>query len=144
MLYWRFHFEKEIPVNRLFTQWKWTYISDLGPWQWSALNLGYMDKRPSRIQGSCQGQGRARLDRLGPGPARVGLFRCCSCPPPWHVQRLSGVFRETPWIIISYHLYCSNSLYIFLSSYYLCFVFRRQYDNFTPFVCHFNEKMTPR
>ena len=26
MLCWRFHFKKEIPINRLFTQWKWTYI----------------------------------------------------------------------------------------------------------------------
>ena len=26
MLYWQFHFENEILVNCLFTQWKWTYI----------------------------------------------------------------------------------------------------------------------
>ena len=41
----------------LFTQWKWTYILDFGPWKRRALNMGYMDKRPSRMQGSGQGQG---------------------------------------------------------------------------------------
>ena len=46
MLYWRFHFKKEIPINRLFTQWRWTYILDFGPWR-SAFDMGYMDKRPS-------------------------------------------------------------------------------------------------
>jgi hypothetical protein len=61
MLYWLFRFEKEILVNCLFTQWKWTYILDFGPWKPSALNMGYMDKQPSRMQGS--GQGRAGQGR---------------------------------------------------------------------------------
>ena len=26
MLYWQFHFENEIPVNFLFTQWNWTHM----------------------------------------------------------------------------------------------------------------------
>ena len=47
MLYWRFHFEKEILINCLFIQWKWTYILDFEPWRWSALNMGYMEKRLS-------------------------------------------------------------------------------------------------
>ena len=47
MLYWRFHFEKEVPINCLFTQWKWTYILEFGPWEWSAFDMDYMDKRPS-------------------------------------------------------------------------------------------------
>ena len=49
--FWRFHFEIEIQVNCLFTQCKWTYILDLGPWRWSALNMGFVDKWPSRMQG---------------------------------------------------------------------------------------------
>ena len=51
MLYWQFHFENEIPVNCLSTQWKWTYILDFGLWRWSALNMGFVDKWPSRMQG---------------------------------------------------------------------------------------------
>ena len=51
MLYWWSLFGKEIPISCLFTQWKWTYILDFGPWKWSALNMGYMDKQPSRMQG---------------------------------------------------------------------------------------------
>jgi hypothetical protein len=57
MLYWWFHFKKKIPVNCLFTQWKWTYILDFGPWKRSALKMGYLDKQLSRIQWSCQGRG---------------------------------------------------------------------------------------
>ena len=49
--YWCFHFKKEMPINCLFTQWKWTHILDLGPWKWSALNMGHMNKRPSRMPG---------------------------------------------------------------------------------------------
>ena len=45
MLYWWFHFENETPIHCLFTQWEWTYILDFGPWRWSALSMGYMDKR---------------------------------------------------------------------------------------------------
>ena len=51
MLYWRFHFDNEIPINCLFTQWKRRYILDFGPWRWSALNMGFVNKRPSRMQG---------------------------------------------------------------------------------------------
>ena len=51
MLYWRFHFENEIPVNWWFAQWKWTYILDFGPWRWSALNMGFVDKWHLRMQG---------------------------------------------------------------------------------------------
>ena len=51
MFYWWFHFEIEILVNFLFIKRKWTYILDLGPWRWSALKMGYMDKRPSKMQG---------------------------------------------------------------------------------------------
>ena len=50
MLYWRFHFKNEIPVNCLITQWKWTYILEFGPWRWSALNMRFVDKWPSRCK----------------------------------------------------------------------------------------------
>ena len=66
--YWQFHFENEILVNYLFTQWKWTYILDFGPWKWSALNMGYMDKHPSRMQGSGQGRGARGSNFFGVAP----------------------------------------------------------------------------
>ena len=50
MLYWRVHIENEIPINCLFTQWKWRYILDVGPWRWSALNMGVVDEWHSRMQ----------------------------------------------------------------------------------------------
>ena len=62
MLYWRFHFEKDNPINCLLAQWKWTYILDFEPWKWSALDLGYMDKRPSRMQGQFY---FSKLDKAG-------------------------------------------------------------------------------
>jgi len=42
------------------------HILDFGPWKWNTLNMGYMDKRPSRMQRSSQGQGmpRSRGPRL--------------------------------------------------------------------------------
>jgi hypothetical protein len=51
MFFWQFHFVNEIPISCLFAQWKWTYILDLGPWRWSAFNMGFVDKWPSRMQG---------------------------------------------------------------------------------------------
>jgi hypothetical protein len=37
------------------------YILDFGPWKWSALNMCYMDKRPSRMQELGQGRGAEAL-----------------------------------------------------------------------------------
>ena len=51
MLYWRFHFENETPINCFFTQRKWAYILHSGPWRWNAINMGFVDKWPSRMQG---------------------------------------------------------------------------------------------
>jgi hypothetical protein len=45
MLYLQFHVENEIPLNYLFTEWKWTYKLDFG------LNMGFVDKWPSKMQG---------------------------------------------------------------------------------------------
>ena len=48
LLEW-FHFHNEIPINCLFTNWKCTYILDFRPWRWSALNMGFVVERPSRM-----------------------------------------------------------------------------------------------
>ena len=64
MLHWWFHFRNEIPMNCLFTNWKCTYILDFKPWRWSALNMGFVVKRPSRLQGQCffeVGRGRQQF-----------------------------------------------------------------------------------
>ena len=50
MFHWRFHFDNETPVKYSFTQWKWTQILDFGPWGQSALNMGFVGKRPSGMQ----------------------------------------------------------------------------------------------
>ena len=56
-LYWhsficfRLYFGKEILVNRLFAKGEWTYRLDFGPSRWSALNMGFVNKQPSRMQG---------------------------------------------------------------------------------------------
>ena len=46
-----FHYWNEIPINCLFTNWKYTYVLDFRPWRWSAFNMGFVVKRPSRMQG---------------------------------------------------------------------------------------------
>jgi hypothetical protein len=61
ILHWWFHFRNEIPINGLFTRWKCTYILDLRPWRWSALNMGFVVKRPSNMQGQCFFQSWAGL-----------------------------------------------------------------------------------
>ena len=43
----------EIPIKCLFTNWKCTYILDFRSWRWSALNMGFVVKQPSRMQGQC-------------------------------------------------------------------------------------------
>ena len=50
MLYWQFPFKNEISVTRSFTKRKWTYVLDFGPRKRGPLNVGYVDKRPSRMQ----------------------------------------------------------------------------------------------
>ena len=51
MLYWRFHFNNKILVKCLLIEWKCTNILDFGVWRWSALNMCFVDKRPSRTRG---------------------------------------------------------------------------------------------
>ena len=49
--YWRIHFGNEIPINLLFAEWKCMHVLDFRPWKWVALDMGFVDKRPSRMQG---------------------------------------------------------------------------------------------
>ena len=95
MLYWGFHFDNEIPINCLFTQWKWTYILDFGPWRWSALNMGFVVKRPSRMQGQCffaKLGGVGSSFRSGSKMSREGCPRPDLTPP----KVLRGVFNVCP------------------------------------------------
>ena len=66
ILYWHFHFGYDIPVNYLSTKWSCTHILDWTS-NWSPLNMGFVDKRPSRLQGNCCFQSGARDNsfRLG-------------------------------------------------------------------------------
>ena len=44
-------------------------------WKWSAPNMGYMDKQPSRMQESCQGRGSSHgWGMLGSGGPGSGFF----------------------------------------------------------------------
>ena len=47
MLYWRFTLKRKFQSIVHLLNEKWTYILDFGPWRWSALNMGYMNKQPS-------------------------------------------------------------------------------------------------
>jgi hypothetical protein len=53
VLHWWFHFWNKLPIIRLFTIWKCTDVFDFRPWRWSALNMGFVVKLPSRMQGQC-------------------------------------------------------------------------------------------
>ena len=57
MFYWGYHFENEIPINCSFTQWRWTYVLDFGPWRWSDLWLSGLQE--------CKGNGFFRVQRAG-------------------------------------------------------------------------------
>ena len=37
----------------VWTKRRHTYILDFGPWKWSALNMGFVNKWPSGMQGQC-------------------------------------------------------------------------------------------
>ena len=75
MLYWQCHFENEILVNCLFTQWKWTYTLDIGPWRWSALNMGLVDKWPSRMQGQRFFRSRVGGQQFSVGSKKIEFSR---------------------------------------------------------------------
>ena len=85
-----FHFKNVIPINFLFTQWKWAYILDFGPQKWSALNMKFMDKWPSRMQGPWSFQNRADMQQFFGQVQKIWIFRMGGCPypnlPPWKVH----------------------------------------------------------
>ena len=97
MHYWRLHFEKEILVNCLFTQWKWAYILDFGPWKWSALNMGYMDKQPSRMQRQAR-SGRARVEvGHGWGAKALAFFGDAPARRSDVCNARRGYLESPPW-----------------------------------------------
>ena len=96
MLYWHFHFRNEIQVNLFFTDWKYTYVY-IGPWRWSALNMGFVDNWPSRMQGKwffwiwaewavVFGRVQKNLDFfMGADPARIYLPQGGGLTSPQHL-----------------------------------------------------------
>ena len=103
MLYWPFDFENEIPVNRLFTRWRWTWIFEFGPWRWSALNMGFVGLvafKNARAMVFWKSDGRATVfGRV----QKIWIFWTgdCSCPNPpplkssWGGGDLTSSKRET-------------------------------------------------
>ena len=58
------------------------YILDFGPWKWSALNMSYMDKRPSRMQG---------LNQVGGVRPRSGFFGVAPAYRPTSAMLVGGI-----------------------------------------------------
>jgi hypothetical protein len=83
MIYWRFHFENEIPVNCLFAQWKWTYILDWWPWRWSALNMGFVDKWHSLMQGHWFFRSWVGMQQFSVGSRKKRMRRARGGSGPW-------------------------------------------------------------
>ena len=60
-------------VHLLTMNWNIHYILDFGPWRWSALNMGYMNKQPSipvkdnRHEGQSQWRTRMTKDKHNEG-----------------------------------------------------------------------------
>jgi len=70
VLFWNYLF------NCLFTRWKWTcvYIYDFGPWRWSVLNTGLVDKWPSRMQGQWFFRSQAGRHKFLVGSKKYGFL----------------------------------------------------------------------
>ena len=82
---------RKIPVNSWSNQWKWTYILDFGPWNQSALNMGYMDEQPSRMPGS----GRARVGVDQGRGTKAMVFSMMPLPvATTRATLVGGAFRE--------------------------------------------------
>ena len=82
MFYWRFHFDNETPVNCSITHWKWTYILDFGPWGWSALNMEFVGKWPSRMQERWVFLKSGRRAAVFGWVQKIPVFWTGSCPCP--------------------------------------------------------------
>ena len=75
MLSWRFHFKNDIIVNYLSTHWKWTNILDFKSWRWSALDMGFVEKWSSRMQGQWFFRSRAeRAEVIGRDQKILNFF----------------------------------------------------------------------
>ena len=90
ILYWQFHFENEIPVNRLFFQWKWTCILDFGSCKWNALNVKVVDKLASKLQGQCFFFKVGQDFRSGPENVDFFLGGCPALPVSTSLEKLIG------------------------------------------------------
>ena len=100
MLYWRFHNGNEIPAKShasicIFTQWIKRYILDFGPWMWSALNMGFVDKWSSRMQG----QWVFEWATIFIWVQKTLIFRTALNPPPPKSSLGGGVFFGPQTII---------------------------------------------
>ena len=72
MLYWWFHFENEIPINCLFTQWKWTYVYWILDLKGEVHSM--WDLWISGLQ-ECKGNGVSEFRRAGGQNFSVGSKR---------------------------------------------------------------------
>ena len=84
---------KSQSIACLSTNWMYTYILDFRPWRWSAFNMGFVVKQPSRMQGqyffrswagqaTCFGQVQIflwRATQSGSNTSKVckGVFNVC-------------------------------------------------------------------
>ena len=81
-------------LNQSFTQWKWTYTLDCGPWMWSALNIGFVDKLPSRLQGHWFSKSAWSSSFWSVGARKPGFSARTAAPARIYLPRTkrSGVF----------------------------------------------------
>ena len=97
MFYWRFHFDNETPVNCSFTQWKWTYILDFGPWGWSAFNMGFVRKWPSRIKSNEFFRNQAGGQQFSVGSIKFWIYERAATPAQlWHSEKFVGGTLMSP------------------------------------------------
>jgi hypothetical protein len=84
MLYWLFQIDtKSQSIVYLLNGSEHIYILNLGPWRRSALNMGFVDKRPSRMQGQwffwSRAGGRATISSW---VQKIKIFWTGGCPCP--------------------------------------------------------------
>ena len=112
MLNWRFHFDNEMPINWLSTQWERRYKLDFGPWRWSALNMGFVDifKWPSRMQGQWFSQSPTGGQKLLVGSRKSGfLFGQLPLPESTSPEKIMGGRGTPPWCHLGG---CTKQIYI--------------------------------
>ena len=81
---------KGIPVDCIFAQWKWAYILEFGPWRWGALNVGFVDKWPSRMQGQWFNRSQTSGQQFSVESRNSRFFGWAAAPAriylPWKVR----------------------------------------------------------